>query len=240
MQVEIHIKSLLSYAFCEQFGESEQEYQDANNYDYVAKDKQKGINELISKVVDLLNRADEFPYMKHQRAVYGNIPLRVLSKALTFGNVSKMYSFQKLNIQTKISKEFDCVSEGALASFLDVLTRFRNVCAHNERLFDFKYNKRSIFDTELHVALNVPKKTNFYSKGKSDFFAVLIALKYLLDDNSFITLVDEVDDAISQLLNNTRQVQRQQLYSYMGLTNDWQRIRDIDVRNIVVKKTANN
>lgn len=34
--------------------------------------------------------------------------------------------------------------EGMLVQMLDLLARVRNVCAHNERLFDYKYQKRTI------------------------------------------------------------------------------------------------
>ncbi len=35
MEVEVHIKSLLSYSFCETFGDKQQQYLDATNYNYV-------------------------------------------------------------------------------------------------------------------------------------------------------------------------------------------------------------
>lgn len=238
MEVEIHIKSLLSYSFCEEFGESEQEYQDANNYNYSTQENQIGVNKLISTISDKLNRANDFSYMRHQRQEHNNIPLWVLVKALTFGNISKMYSYQKSSIQARISKEFIGVTEGDLESFLDILTRFRNVCAHNERLFDFRYKKRSIADMSLHIALRIPKKDNAYIKGKSDFLAALIALKYLLNNDSFASLVDDLDNAINKLLSHTNQIQRQQLYKYMGLTDNWLDIKNIDVSNIVVKTSA--
>lgn len=65
-------------------------------------------------------------------------------KALTLGTVSKMYSFLPQKIQYKVSKEFDYISEGMLVQMLDLLARVRNVCAHNERLYDYKYQKSTI------------------------------------------------------------------------------------------------
>lgn len=238
MEVEIHIKSLLSYSFCEEFGESEQAYQDAGNYNYSTKENQEGIDKLISTISNKISSANDFPYMRHQRQKHNNIPLWVLVKTLTLGNISKMYSYQKSTIQARISKEFVGVKESDLESFLDILTRFRNVCAHNERLFDFRYRKRSIADMPLHMALGIPKKNNAYVKGKSDFLAALIALKYLLNNESFASLVDDLDNAISKLLGHTNQIQRQQLYKYMGLTDNWKDIRNIDVSSIVVKTST--
>lgn len=226
MEVEIHIKSLLSYAFCERFGSDEAQYLNPDNYNCLSDEafqKFKGI------VQNTLNNCDKFSYMKHQKDMYGNVPLWVLVKALTFGTISKMYSFQKPQIQAQICKEFTGVNENALETFLDLLTRFRNVCAHNERLFDYKYNKHGIVDTDIHAKLKIEKKKVQYIKGKSDFFAALIALKYLLSKDSFNMLIDDIDNSMKQLFNSTHQIQSKQLYKYMGLPTNWHEIRDIEI-----------
>lgn len=238
MEVEIHIKSLLSYSFCETFGDEEQQYLDATNYNYSSSPQLRaGINKLIQILSDTLKDYDSFRYMKHQKENYDNVPLWVMIKALTFGNISKMYSFQKPEIQTKISKEFYEVSEGDLASFLDILSRFRNVCAHNERLFNYKYLKRGIVDTSIHKILNIEKKNFVYTKGKSDLFAAIIALKYLISDESFKNLIKEIDSAIEDLFLKTSQLQKQQLYKSMGFPDNWRDIEKISLDNIIFKKT---
>lgn len=229
MNVEIHIKSLLSYAFSDKYGEEENTYLLATNYNYGDKKYQSDINELIQTLTKTQVDYKKYPYMKHQKEQHGNIPLWVMVKALTLGNLSKMYYCQKPDIQTKISKEFKGVTEGDLASFLDLITRFRNVCAHNERLFDHKYYKRCINDMSVHQILNIPKKKNLYEKGKSDLFALLISLKYLLDKEKFDVLIDEIDMAIDNLTTSTAQIQRRQLYKYMGFTDNWVELKNISV-----------
>ena len=227
MEVETHIKSLISYAFADKFGELETSYLDATNYNYSNIVYQSGINRSIQILTDILNDYESYPYMKHQKEQHGNIPPWVIMKALTLGNISKIYSYQQPSIQTVISKEFTGVSEGDLQAFLDLLTRFRNVCAHNERLFDYRYNKRSINNMKIHKDLNIPKKKNRYIKGKSDLFASLIALKYLQEKETFHKLVDNIEDAIDLLLKNTSQIQRTQLYKYMGFPENWKTIESL-------------
>ncbi len=230
MDVEIHIKSLLSYAFSDKFGETETAYLAATNYNYQNVTYQSDINQLVQILTDILKNYNSYPYMKHQKERHGNIPPWVITKALTFGNISKMYSCQKPEIQTVISKEFNEVNEGDLEAFWDLLTRFRNVCAHNERLFDYRYNKRSINNMQIHKALNIPKKNNRYTKGKSDLFAVLIALKYLQPEKKFCALVLAISEAINRLLKNTAQIQRDQLYKYMGFPKNWNMIASLEVK----------
>ena len=61
-----------------------------------------------------------------------------MMKALTLGTVSKLYSYLPQNIQAKVSMEFEYITENELVRMLDLLARVRNVCAHNERLFNYR------------------------------------------------------------------------------------------------------
>ena len=89
-------------------------------------------------------------------------------KAMTLGNVSQMYSLLPDRIQAHVSKEFPCVSEGALANMLSYLTFIRNVSAHNERLYDFGANQsKSISDMPIHSALKIGKKERCTSMAKA-------------------------------------------------------------------------
>ncbi len=227
MEVELHIKSLLSYSFCEKYGNSEKAYLVATNYNYNNHTYQSEINELIGKLTEVLKKNNTYGYMKHQRDKHGNVPLWVLVKGLTLGNVSKMYSCLTPDIQTKISKEFEGVTEENLATFLDMLTRFRNVCAHNERLFNYKCNRKCIDDMDIHKKLNIEKRNNRYIKGKSDLFAVIIALKYLLSEEKFAILIDNLVLVINDLFEKTAQIQRPQLYKIMGFPANW-----VDIKNL--------
>lgn len=157
---------------------------------------------------------------------HGNIPLWVMMKALTMGTVSKFYSFLPQSIQARVSIEFKHITENELVRMLDLLARVRNVCAHNERLFNYRYNKGAINDTYIHNYLNIPKRNVQYSKGKQDLFAVIIVLKYLLSNEEFAQFVDDINTGLQTLLSATRQLQRDQMYRYMGFPANWLDIKD--------------
>lgn len=96
--------------------------------------------------------------MSYHQKKYQNIPLWVMMKALTLGSVSRMYSLLDSSIQSTVSKEFVGINEKSLEKMLDLLARIRNVSAHNERLFDYRYKRRTINDTIIHSELNISKK----------------------------------------------------------------------------------
>lgn len=230
LKVEKHIKSLISYSFCEMYGEDQQHYLNATKYNY-SSSNQSDINDLIGRLSKIVSDPKDYSYIMHQKREHGNIPLWVIMKALTLGSVSKLYSFLPQNIQCKISIEFEYITENELSRILDLLARIRNVCAHNERLFNYRYIKDAIHDTYIHNYLNIPKPNVQYKYGKQDLFAVIIALKYLLNKNDFGNLIGDIHTAIEKLLVDTKQLQRSQMYRYMGFPANWMEIKDAPFSN---------
>ncbi len=220
--VELNVKSLLSYSFSEKFGENQSEYQNAMNYKYTP-NNQRDINELIQIITKQINNAWKFFYVDHQKKKHNNIPLWVLIKTLTFGNMSKMYSLQQDCIKSDIAKEFPLIKENQLSIILDILTRYRNVCAHNERLFDFKYQQSRLKTTMIHKYFNL--YTN--NPSASNLFDVIIFLKYLLNEYEFSSLVEDIDFILQKLSRETNQIQKSQILKLMGFPQNWKDIIDL-------------
>lgn len=223
--VEKHVKSLLSYSFCEEYGSLQQAYLDATKYNYVPAN-QEGINKLVSMLTKIAKDPKDYPYIQHQKDTYGNIPLWVMVKALPMGSISKMYSYLPPTIQTRISKEYAYVNEDELARMLDLLSRVRNVCAHNERLFDYKYQKGGIRDSYIHEILKIPKRGSVYKNGKSDLFAVLISLRYLLEPEEIEELVDQIRKLLDNLYDSTRRISAEQMRKEMGFPSNWESVKN--------------
>ena len=226
LKIEKHVKSLISYAFCENNGEEQQHYLNVTKYNYTVENQVK-INELVSRLAGIVNDPKNYKYIRHQRDKHNNIPLWVMMKALTLGTVSKMYSFLPQSVQCKVSVEFENVNESMLVQMLDLLARVRNVCAHNERLYDYRYMNGTIDDTAIHEKLAITKRKGQFVKGKKDLFAVIIVFKYLLEDKDFSEFVFELERLIDGLFHETSILQRGQMYKYMGFPQNWQEIKTL-------------
>ena len=136
LQIERHLRSLMSYYFSEQYGESQSAYLDANNFN----NSRRNHNTVIRLIATLQRAASttDYVYINYYRNTYGNIPLWVLINVLTFGNLSKMYKVFPQSLQSKVCKNFGIINQRQMEQFLSVLTKFRNVCAHGERLFTYR------------------------------------------------------------------------------------------------------
>jgi len=221
--IEQRMRSLISYYFSETYSHMQVAYLTPCNYNYVPK-FQKQIDYLINKVLNYeANVNINHEYVVYQRNTYGNVPLWVLMNTLTYGQISKMYTYLKTGMQSKISMPFEAVTEKELGQFLKALTNFRNICAHNERLFSFR-NNTDIPDKHLHKALSIPKKGNSYKMGKNDLFSVTIAFRYLLPRNEFLDFKRQLMRLIEQCTKKSDILTEEMLLNAMGFPVNWQNI----------------
>lgn len=220
LKIERHIRSLLSYYFTEKYGEQQTHYLNPGNYDpRYAPD----VARLINTLDKLANHTSDYPYINHQRQTYGNVPLWVLVNGLSFGSLSKFYNFLTSDLKTKVAKHFDKVNIRQLEQFLSVITKFRNVCAHNERLFSYQ-TRNDGPDMPLHQKLRIPQRGTQYTCGKRDLFAVVIAFRYLLPNEDFKKFKQNLSKIIGQYLSSSAFLSESDLYAYMGFPTNWRKI----------------
>lgn len=85
------------------------------------------------------------PFIVHYVKSYGEVPLWVLANDLTFGNMAHFFQLMKRGDQNEVckylfettlrSKNSKRISPHEVLRAYEVLTYFRNLCAHDERLF---------------------------------------------------------------------------------------------------------
>ncbi len=220
--IEQKIRSLISYSFCEAFSENQSAYLNSANYNISNKNRHD-IFKLISILTFEANQNTEHSYVVYQRNTYGNVPLWVIMKTLTLGQTSKMYSFMLPSIKSKVSIHYSNITEKELIQYLKLLTVFRNICAHNERLFTFE-TRFEIPNTTLHKKMGIPQKGTQYLYGKHDMFALLIAFRYLLDKDDFKVLKKELTRLLNSFSATTSVSQKNKLLQAMHFPSNWSNI----------------
>lgn len=220
--VENHLKSLYSYSFCEIIGDKQEDYFNVNNYNYTR--YQKTVNELIALLQSHLEDPPQ-EYINYNIRTYGEVPFWVLIHALTLGNVSKMYEISLQKLQSAVAKGFGSkeIYPSNLTSMLKVLAKFRNTCAHNERLYSYK-TRKSIEDTPIHKTLNIGHRGKLYKYGKHDLFAVVICLKYLLSSDDFSIFFLELKNVLDEGLKPFNPEIAAKIQKEMGFPLNWEDI----------------
>ena len=222
LRVERCIRTRLAYYFSEKHGESQAYYLDRANYTNNPK-HQHSLSHLLKTMDRLANANTDYAYINYQRKTYGNAPLWVLTNAMTFGAITWFFFLTSQDIQTKVTKNYPELNRRQLWLFLNTLTKFRNVCAHGERLYSYK-TISSISNTALHAKLGIPISGEKYISGKHDLFAVVIALRYLLPDADFKAFKGSLQRIINRYLKSTTAITEADLNKATGFPANWRSI----------------
>lgn len=222
-RIEQKIQNLVADSFCSTYGEMQSFYLNPASYS-PKKAYIKGIHKLINILANIANNNTDHDYLIHQRNIYGNVPLWVTTHAMTFGQLSNMFSFLNPREKGKVSKNYQHVSEKELEQYLSALTLFRNTCAHKERLFSFRLRKRNFPDTVLHAKMNIPKKGSQYTQGKADYFGLVIAFRYLLPRADFLKFKSSLKRLIDSYCKRNTRLSKSDLLNAMGMPSAWERI----------------
>jgi abortive infection bacteriophage resistance protein len=222
LKVEQKLKSHISYYFSEEHGNSIDAYTSLYNYDYQDPKKVSEIFRLLGEINRVITANFNAVNLNHYIVNHENIPLWVLMRKLTFGNVSKMLDMLPMPLQTKISKNYTSLtSTPQLSAIISLLVLFRNTCAHNDRLYNYTVNKGKLPYLQLHKELGVPRLANGdCAYGKQDLFAAVIALRYLLEDANFSRFFCNLEDIIKNHPDNAA-FPKTELIKSMGFPANW-------------------
>lgn len=224
--IENNLKSIISYQLSRKYGYKEKDYLKVSNFDNSVM-KQKQINNLLKKMKRQVRiNGNQHSATSHYINNYGYIPLWVLVKVLSFGIVSEMYSILKLEDRMAIAKIYN-IDEKSLINYLPILANYRNLCAHEDILFENK-TQRVISNTIYHKVLNIEQENGEYIFGKNDLFALIIIIRQFLTKTEAKNLVIEIDRALDNLAYNLKAITVDSVLKRMGFPSNWKEIADIE------------
>ena len=160
--------------------------------------------EELSRLTGILGRRaknSEADFIAHYRQDYGSVPLWVLVNDLTFGNIEHFFNLMKPEEKAAacrcISKSTGRLGDKSLGFFevgkarvyLEVLVKFRNICAHDERLYCARVGGRK----DVNYAKMVWMLERFLTER--EFYGFLNELIELLNESM------EQTEAIGHVLN---------------------------------------
>lgn len=105
-------------------------------------------------------------------------PIWTVLEAVTFGTLSQMYSQLHLKNRKIISKAFS-FDEKVLVSWFRSLNMVRNMCAHHNRMWDFKWQVDQPIAASALAAVWSPSQNRFYARA-----VMIVALLQKIDPTS--------------------------------------------------------
>lgn len=224
--IENNVKSLISYQLSKKYGFKEKDYLDTKNF---TEDSIKARQ--VHDVLDKVRRQIRVNGRKHSATIhyitnYGYIPLWILVKVLSFGLMAELYNIFKENDQIEIADIYNLDAD-TFSTYLNILSNYRNLCAHEDILYDHKTQKM-IPDTIYHRLLDIPKFEDEYIYGKNDLFSLVIILKSLLSEEQFRAMTNELSYEIDILTGKVSVIPINKILNKIGFPDNWRDIINIE------------
>ena len=172
---EATLKTACAYRFSEAHADETEPYLNKDNYRHDDR-YEHWIDGLISDFKTALGRNPRKTprskaYLEHYRSNHDEVPLWVLMRYMTLGQAFKFYDFQNESMRNTIARHFSDlyaethekplrISERKLRLAYDHIKDFRNICAHDERLYCARVSPSksvSIADMVSDLGIVLPK-----------------------------------------------------------------------------------
>ncbi len=183
---ENHFKTILSYEFSKKYPERDSYLDRENFYD----DKKEVLNVFVSLARTLKDKMEIDGPVKHYMNEHRYVPLWVFVNYLTLGNVSHLYKILKPKDKEIICRRFSQnynknyqpiakfkMEDTFLVSGIKIFNIIRNVCAHDERLYNIKFSNTKVIKLEKFLKF---KYLNNYR-----LIAAIVYMKFLLPKEYF-------------------------------------------------------
>ena len=208
LEIEVIIKALLSENIISKYGSDN--FLVFENFD--TNMSKQSIEDILNRIKDeLSNQNGKHDAVTHYMQNYGFVPPYILTKILTFGELSKLYGILKQEDRQSISKEFK-LSDKLLKQILINLSMIRNICAHNDRLYSF-HSKFLI--SYKKIDKNYERKAN-----STNIYIILKCMEYMLDYNNSKKLKEEIDNEIIKLEKSLNSIDINTVLSLMGFSEN--------------------
>lgn len=209
-------------------------------------DKTKTYDKLIAKIYAEIGRQRrKSKYIASYLDNHTHLPMWVLTNILTFGQIGKLYEIQRSDIQQLILKKLDLnepnkdnrISIINLLKVIQILTIYRNSCAHNERVYcepiyipiddDFmgyltKFPQAREVLTLKHQNkyLNKTKynKLNSYRRG---LYTLMFCISLFLNKRELNLFKNEFNTELSNLNKKLSSRAYNNVLNQMGLNFNW-------------------
>jgi len=225
MVIENQLKSVVSYQLSRKYGYRDKDYLNVKNFTK-EKFKNRRVKDIIEKMKrQVRNNGAHHMATQHYITNYGYIPMWVMVKVLSFGIVCELYSILKNEDQVSVADMFG-VNTNYMESFLPILSNYRNLCAHEDIVYDHRTEK-GIVNTPYHQKLHIPIMDDEYIYGKNDIFSVFIIFKYLLRKDDFRMMMREVNYEIDRLDGVINSIPINKILDRMGIPDNYMDLVDM-------------
>ena len=205
LEIEMILKSLLAETISSKYGIKD--YLIKENFD------DKVEEAIIIESINVIEKEIKKQIGKHEAVThymneYEFVPPFVLTKILTFGELSRLYVMLKQPDKQRISKNFR-LSDKVLKQIIVNITMIRNICAHNDRLFSFH--------SKFRISFKYIQKN--YNEKSVNIYMIMKCMESLLPQDKKNEFVKLINNEIKTLDYKLKSIKIDNILNIMGFPN---------------------
>ena len=161
---------------------------------------------------------------------------------LTFGNVSHLFTLQKKDVQLDVVNNLHLNSKPSISDdlsiintsrILQILSIYRNICAHNERFYltrikvplddvymDFGKKLPHTVDPANRRRLNAAQK-NKRMNARQGIYTLIFIISLFMNNKEFNKFLNEIKGEFEALKQKLKTIPIEEIERYMGMNFDW-------------------
>ena len=209
---ESHLKAIFAYRFAEAYKNMPYPYLNVSCYD---SNKILSVAETISKLSKIVNKYQKINGSSICNSIkkHNNVPIWILVNYIDFGELRHMISSCNTNLQNMVSKDMNnfilqhiekpgLFSPETMMSFIANMNDIRNICAHNNRLLDYRCRRDSKYWKPLHDKYDIAPDDE-----RNSVYSVFLSLQCFLSKEEYARLHNTVKKhMIIHLQNNIHSI----------------------------------
>lgn len=215
---ENSIKTTVEYEFSKKYPRKNA-YLDIANF--VDNDPKKVLQQISILTKTIHDKVDRTGAIKHYIEEHGEVPLWVLVNFLTMGNIANFYNILTDSTKNIIAKFYTDkyrtqnkdntfrLSSADLSACLKVANLVRNICAHDERLYNV--NLRNVRISQIANHFGIRRYDN------KRFIVLILFLKIVLDKKDFQRLYKALRNLFNQYADEFKTVVFDEILNTMGI-----------------------
>lgn len=215
---ENSIKTTVAYEFSKKYPRKNA-YLDIANF--VDNDPKKVLQQISILTKTIHDKVDRSGAIKHYIEEHGEVPLWVLVNFLTMGNIANFYNILTDSTKNIIAKFYTDkyrtqnkdntfrLSSADLSACLKVANLVRNICAHDERLYNV--NLRNVRVSQIANHFGIRRYDN------KRFIVLILFLKIVLDKKDFQRLYKALRNLFNQYADEFKTVVFDDILNTMGI-----------------------
>lgn len=208
LEIEQVVKSLISNVVSEKYGI--EDYLKYSCFDQNA--NKDSIDKMIMSINEEIDKnCGKHAAISHYKNTYGFIPLFVLVKIMTMGQISRYYGLLKQEDRQRVSKYFG-ISDKLLKQILLNVTLVRNFSAHNNRLYTFH--------SKFFISFKLIDSAYSTSDNSTNLYMIMKCMEKLLDNDKKKKFIDQINEEIDELSKNLKVINIKTILNIIGFPNE--------------------